>query len=478
MMTKPLIKISILVLSGLTISGCLSVGPDYETPELAAYQDAWLAGDTGVIAPGAMDTSDWWLDFGDALLVSVVEDAAANNPGIEEARANIDAAQAAVSAARSSGYPLGGLSGAVTRQKQSSASFGADLPIEFTAQTQYSAGADISWEADLFGRTANSIAQAEAALGGREAVAADTARAIAAQTATTYLTVRELDARIAVNSQSLERQQDVLELTRQLKEAGEVADLDVERQTNLVETTRAGIVALRSARAEALSGLARLTGRTAPGLLEAYPALQAGQTVELEPVTAFQPIAIATPKDLLRRRPDIRAAERQLAAATYRIGIETADLYPTLSLAGQASLTANEPGNLFTEEAIGYSFGPRLQWGIFNLPLTRAQIDQAEAEADAARANFEGAVLQALTETDAALQAYNYSVEEAALRARAYGSAGRALDLVEARYREGAESLLSLIDAQRQTLSASDAEIQARHEALRRRVDVYRAFGG
>ncbi len=478
MMPNPLIKLSILFLSGLTISGCLSVGPDYEAPELEGIQDAWLAGDTDVIAPGAMDTAQWWKDFDDDLLATLVSDAIANNPDIEEARANMEAARAAVSAAKSSGFPVGGLSGSVTRQKQASASFGADLPIEFNAQTQYSTGAEISWEADLFGRVANSISQAEAAFGGREAIAADTARAIAAQTATTYLTIRELDARINVAAETLTRQEDVLGLTRQLEEAGEVADLDVERQSNLVDSTRAGIVSLKSARAEAFSGLARLAGRTAPDLLGTYPLLAPFQSAALEPVRAFQPIKIVSPVELLRRRPDVRAAERQLAAATYRVGIETADLYPSLSLTGQASLTANEPGNLFTQEALGYSFGPRLQWGIFNLPLTRAQINQAEAEADAARAGFESTVLQALTESDAALQAYNYGVEEAALRVRALGSADRSLDLVEARYKAGAESLLSLIDAQRQSLSARDSEVQARHEALRRRVDVYRAFGG
>ena len=178
---------------------------------------------------------------------------------------------------------------------------------------------------------------------------------------------------------------------------------------------------------------------------------------------------------------DIKVAESLPVGSSLKLCVVAegkADLYPRLTLSGQAAFTANEPGNLFSEEALGYSFGPRLSWGIFNLPLTRAQIDQAEAEARAAKAGFESAVIQALTETDAALESYNLAVEEAALRVRALGSAERALDLVELRYKEGADSLLSLIDAQRQTLSARDAEVQARHEALRRRVAVHRAFGG
>lgn len=472
------IKVSILALSSLTISGCLSVGPDYEQPALDTWQDEWIAGDSAVLAPGAVEETDWWTSFDDPTLEALVLEAAEINPDIDQARANIAAAEAAVAGARASGFPMGQLTSAVTRQKQSSSSLGADVPFEFTAQTLYSVGAEASWEADLFGRVANNISQAEAALGGREAIAADTARAITTQTASTYLSLRELDARIAVNMESLGRQEDVLELTRQLRDAGEVADIDVERQTNLVQTTLAGIAALKAARAETLSGLARLTGHTVPDFLEAYPSLAPFESDALPPVDAFKPIEIASPVELLRRRPDIRAAERQMAAATYAVGAEMADLYPSISLTGQGTFSANEPGNIFTEEAFGYSFGPRISWGIFNLPLTRAQIDQAEAEADAARAGFESAVLDALTETDAALQAYNYAVEEAALRAKALGAAERALDLTEVRYREGAESLISLIDAQRQTLSARDAEVQARHEALRRRVTIYRAFGG
>lgn len=460
------------------MTGCLSVGPDYEPPELGAYQDAWITGESAVLAPGAVAEADWWQAFNDAYMTRLVEDAARSNLDLMEANANIEAARAAVNAARASRFPMGQLSGSVTRQKQSSGTFGADLPFEFTAQTQYSTGADASWEADLFGRIASNIGQAEAALGGREAVAADVARAVTAQTATTYLTLRELDARIAVNTESLARQEQVLDLTRQLRDAGEIADMDVERQSNLVESTRAGIVALKSARAETLAGLARLTGKTVPDFLAAYPDLASPESDRLAPVEGFEPIAISAPVDLLRRRPDIRAAERQLAAANFAVGAEMADLYPRLTLSGQAAFTANEPGNLFSEEALGYSFGPRLSWGIFNLPLTRAQIDQAEAEARAAKAGFESAVIQALTETDAALESYNLAVEEAALRVRALGSAERALDLVELRYKEGADSLLSLIDAQRQTLSARDAEVQARHEALRRRVAVHRAFGG
>ena len=475
---KNLLQMSAFAACVLSLSACLTVGPEYEPPETEVYQDSWIAGELAVLSPGQLPQSDWWTSFDDALLTALIEDASARNPSIDEAAANVANAQAALGAARAASLPMGALNASVVRQKQSAASLGADVPFEFEAQTLYSAGTELSWQADLFGRTANGIAQADAAFGGREAIAADAARAILAETARAYLTLRELDARISVNDSNVERQEDVLALTLRLREAGEVADIDVERQTNLVQTTKAAISALKAARGQTVTGLARLTGRTLPDFYEAYPALQPGSTETLDPVEAFGPIEISEPKDLLRRRPDIRAAERQLAAATYRVGIETADLYPSLTISGQANYQAGEVGELFSADALGYNFGPRLSWGIFNLPLTRAQIEQAEADVEAARANFEGTVLDALTETDAALLAYNYAVEETAFRTGALNAAKRARDLIEIRYREGAESLLSLIDAQRQTLSAEDGEIQARYEALRRRVGIYAAFGG
>ena len=472
------IQRSIISVSALVLTGCMTVGPEYEAPKVETWQDQWIAADTAVLEPGALKDSNWWLDFEDPLLNEMIVDTRTRNFDLAQAEASIAVASAAVRRSRAALFPLGELTGAITRQQQSSASFGADLPFEFEAQTTYSTGANASWEADLFGRVSGGISQAEAALGSRAAIAADTARALIAQTATTYLTLRELDARMAVAEANLERQRDVLKLTQQLRDAGEVSDIDVERQSNLIDTTEASVVALKSARAEALSGLALLTGHTVPDFLEAYPEFQIYEPDAFADLSSFEPLRIGTPEDMLRRRPDIRAAERQLAASTYAVQVATADLYPTLSLTGSASLTALEPGELFSDDALGYSFGPRLSWGIFNLPLTRANIAQAEAETEAAHAAFKSTVLTALTETDAALQTYNFGVEQAAIRKKALGSSGRALELIEIRYREGAESLISLIDAQRQQLAAEDAELQARYEALRRRVDVYRALGG
>ena len=475
---KYFINCSLISFSAAILTSCMTVGPEYTPPEIEGRQDAWLAGDSSVLAPGAVQGSDWWQVFDDPMLNRLIAEVSDRNINIAQAETALTRASATMTRANRSVFPMGGVSGSVTRQQQSTASFGADLPFEFEEQTNYNAGANLSWESGLFGRIKSGLAQAETALGGQEAMLEDTRRVVLAQAATTYFSLLELDHRIAVSESNLERQREVFKLTEQLRDAGEVSDIDVERQSNLIDSTLSAQTALKSARQDILGALALLTGRTLPEFMADYPELTTGDVPDYVGATAFGPLHIISPEDMLRRRPDIRAAERQLAGSVYAVQFATADLYPQLTLSGNVSVTALEPGDLFSGDALGYSFGPKLSWSLFNRGAIKAAIEETKADSEAARLNFENTVLTALTETDTALQSYNFGVEQAAISKRALGSAERSRDLVEIRYREGAESLLSLIEAQRQALAAQDAELQARYEALRRRVTVYRALGG
>ena len=473
-----------LIASTLVVSGCASFRPDYTAPSVEAAQSGWVVEAPEALQPGALADSDWWMDFADPVLTALLADADAANFDIAQARAGLAAAEAGLRQARAIRLPLGTVNSDVTRSKTASATFGGNLPFEFDANTTYSLGAGASWEFDLFGRLSNGVSQAEAALGGQEAVTADVSRILLAQTAIVYLTLRELDARLDVNEKALQRQEAILDLTGKLLEAGQVARLDVIRQRQLTDTTRAGLISLRAARADTLSALALLTGRTVPQLLADHPSLDAGAAPEATQripglsTFEFTPLTIGNPADMLRRRPDVRAAERNLASAVYGVGVAKADFFPTLSLTGQVSSTALEVGDLGTEDALGYAFGPRLSWGVFNLPLTRARVAAAEAQVELAAIAYERTVTTALTETDAALANYNFALESAALRNQILSDAVTALGMVEERYRAGADGLISLIDAQREALLASDAATAARFEAMRRRVDVYRALGG
>ncbi len=469
------------------LSGCVTVGPDYQEPDLAGVQSTFRAAGEDVLAPGAIERSDWWSAFDDEIMTQLVADAATGNFDLAEASARIDVALANVSQARRAALPTGGAALSYTRQLTPTATFGGfggaadapDGPSPFDSADPinlYSAGLNASWEIDLFGRIRRGVEAAAATLDGLEAARADLLRVVSAETASAYLTLREFDARIGVAEDALESQERVLSLTQELYRYGQSAELDVYLQTTLVEQTRAGVQTLKSSRAETLSALALLTGRTVPDFLAAYPDLAAPR--DRAPVAAPSPVITGDPTALLRRRPDVRAAEREVAALTANIGVATADLYPRLTLDGNLSTSALSPGGLAAGNALGYGVGPNLSWGFFNIPAIRANIAAAEAETDAALVAFERTIVSALTETDAALTAYARSVDEAVIRGRALEAAEKAQELSEARYEAGADSLINFLDVQRQTLDAKDAEAAARYNALRRRVDVHRALGG
>jgi multidrug efflux system outer membrane protein len=192
--------------------------------------------------------------------------------------------------------------------------------------------------------------------------------------------------------------------------------------------------------------------------------------------TAAGVLVLSDPAEVLRRRPDIRAAERQLAAETYDIGVETAGLFPQVNLTGTASLAALDFSGLGDEDAFGYSYGPNISWNILSYPQLLKQRAAARAEAGAALAEYEQTVLAALTETDRALALHAGAAEQAVLFAQAERDAVRSAELVEARYREGADSLLSLLDAQRTALSVQDQAVTAKVTALRTRASVHRVL--
>ena len=254
---------------------------------------------------------------------------------------------------------------------------------------------------------------------------------------------------------------------------GELSEFDLARQRTLTRVTEAGLEQLRAARAEAVAALALLTGRTVPALAEAVPAVTA-------PPPLPRPgdvIAVAEPARVLARRPDVAQAEAQLLSAVYGRRAQSAGLFPQVSLTGSASLTSLDFSGLSEEGAFGFAYGPRLSWPIFSYPQLLAQLDAQGREAEAAALAYERAALSALTETDAALAGYTRALRRARLLEDAQDSAARVLTLAEIRYREGADSLLTFLDAQRTALDTEDAFVVARASALRARIAVHRALG-
>lgn len=464
-------------------AACAGLNPSPDSPARQIVQPAFAAADSPLLAPGAAPQSRWWTQFADPALEDLIATVDSGNLSLEEAEARIVEAEARLELARTGLLPGGGASAAYSRQQQGTASFeasgfpGAGM-ISPGAIDLYTLGTDASWEIDLFGRIRGGIEQARAGLAAARASRADLQRVLVGEAASAWYNLMEIEARRAIAEEAVARQEDVLELTRQLVEAGERARLDIRRQEALVANTRASLAALRSARADAVSGLAVLAGLTVPQFEARFAAKAADDARARVEQADAEPIAIGEPSGLIRRRPDVRAAEMQLRAAAAGVRLAAADLYPSLSLSGSASLSATSVSGLGDDGAFGYSFGPRLNWGLFNYPRTLAGIDLSEAEFETAAVRFEQVVLEALTETDGALRRYNGAVEEAVHRRQALSASRETLRLVNARYEAGADSLLSLLDAQREFLSAEDAAATAAFSVIRARIAVHRSLGG
>lgn len=476
----------------LSLPACVAVGPNYTAPEAVGIQQAYVEADRPIFVVDAEggdaggEPIAWWEAFSDRRIAEAVAIAREENRELRQAVARLEAAEARAGAARRGLLPQGGTSFSITRQEQAQAAFagfagaGEDgaappEPRDNPEFTTYQAQAQASWEVDLFGRLRRQAQGASARAEAQAQSLADARRLITGRVVESYLLLVEAVNRRRVAVENLALQEESLRLIEQLYEFGEVPQIDLLRQRTQVRTTAASVTQIENAAADAASGLALLLGMTVPDLRARFPELFDREEVPPMPEAAGV-IALTKPEEMLRRRPDVLAAERQLAAETYDIGIETAGLFPQVSVDGSASLLALDFSGLGDENALGYTFGPRISWQILSYPRLLEQRAAAKAEAAAALAAYEQAVLAALTETDRALAVYSGAVEQAMLLTDAQRSAQRALELAELRYREGADSLLTLLDAQRIALQTQDQAVQAQALALRSRAVVHRVL--
>jgi multidrug efflux system outer membrane protein len=337
-----------------------------------------------------------------------------------------------------------------------------------------SLGFDASWEIDLFGRVRRSVEAARADLGAERASYEDAQVTVAAEVARNYFELRGAQRRLEVARQNLDSERQTLELTRLLDEAGRGSALDVERSRARFEATQAAIPPLEALERQADYRLAVLLGQR-PGALDA-------ELAAAPAATYAKALPIGDVAKLLQQRPDVRAAERQLAAATARVGVAKADLFPRLNVTGFVGFLSGDLGRLFDtssgNDGRAWSVAPTLSWAAFDLGSVRARLRASEAQSDAAAANYEKAVLTALEDTENSF--ISYSTRQAQLQSLlAQGDASRrAAGLAQARYREGAADFLVLLDAERTQLDAEDAVAQAQTGVNVAVVAIYKALGG
>jgi NodT family efflux transporter outer membrane factor (OMF) lipoprotein len=444
----------------LAAAGCTTLGPDYRAPEpsVLSVPDTYEGvGESAVPAPPA-DLARWWERFDDPLLTRLIDEASAGNLDLAVAAARLVQAREAVVQARAGLVPTVGASGGAGRNIGD----GND-------RTSFDVGADASWEIDLFGRIARGVeaagAEAEAVRLDREALRV----AIAAEVASNYMQARLAQERLALARDTLVIADDNLQIAGWRVQAGLVSSLDSEQARAARAQTAAAIPAIETAFAGATYRLAVLTGR-APGALT--ETLSAPQPIPQGPGE----VAVGIPADTLRQRPDIRASERALAAATARIGVAEAQLYPGLRLSGNIGTAAFSLGGLF--DAIGGAIFAGIDQTLFDGGRLRSQLRSQQAATEGALASYRQSVLTALEDVENALVQLDAARRRQAQFAIAFDAASNSALLARTQYRAGLTDFQTLLEAERSLLSARDGIAGTRGDEALALVQLYRALGG
>ena len=473
-MRRRLLSSSTAVLAAFALAAC-AVGPDYRAPTVpldAGYLNVG-ASSVNAAAPGA-EIATFWRGFGDPMLSQLVERALAANGDVRIAAARLQEARATLRGADAERLPEIGVAGFAGRSLTTESQLPGVSRSDRTGNA-FDAGFTARWELDLFGRNRRASEAAAAQLDASAAGVHAAQTAVAAEVARNYLELRGLQQRLEVARQSLVNQRDTLRLTTVRLDAGRGTRFDVARAQSLHDSTEATLPLLQAAIDRAAYRLATLTAqppRVVAGLV-AKPEL-----LPILPVTDLSALPLGTPEQLLRRRPDLVAAERQLAAATAGIGIATADLFPRLSLTGLIGFASNRVVDLGGRDSQQYSLGAGLSWPILDFGRVRSRIDASEARAAQSLAAYEQSVSIALEETEGALSQFTRSAEQAGKLAGAAASAEEATRLSRRRFDAGAVDLLVVLDAERQSLAARDALVQSQVGQATALVAIYRALGG
>ncbi len=458
-----LITASIIV-AALWLSAC-AVGPNYVRPD-AQVPEKFAGGQEATFNTEAVP-SEFWTVFDDEVLSGLIEEALTANHDLRIAAARFNEARALRREAASDFGPVITTGGSALRTRFSE----IETPGIATegAVDVYDAGFDATWELDIFGRVRRNYEARRAELESTLASLEDALVSVTSEVARNYFELRGLQSRYDVAKRNAEVQASSLELTQARREAGSGTDLDVARAQSQLSTTLSTLPQLESAIARTKYRIAVLIART-PGELDARLAARS-----LPAMPAFTPVG--DPTEWLRRRPDVRVAERDLAAATARIGIAVGDLFPKVSLVGSFGWTGLEFDALGDADAESYRYGPSISWAIFDLGHVQARIAAAQARADGSLARYEQTVLRALEDTEGALMTYSKALEREASLQDAAQASGVAAGLASVRYEEGVSDFLLVLDAERTQLEAEDRLAQSRAESATALVAVYKALG-
>jgi NodT family efflux transporter outer membrane factor (OMF) lipoprotein len=455
----------------LVLNGC-TVGPDYVEPETAA-PDAWYAAAVEGLEDGEATLQTWWQVFDDQLLDDLVLRSAAGNPTLQEALWKVEEARALRGVVSGARKPQLGFSADANRSLPSdNGALGDFAPADgFEASSLFATGVGASWEIDVFGRIRRQVEAADATTQASVESYRDVLVSLYAETALAYLNVRTAQERLRIAHANVEAQEDTLQLTRDRFDVGLVSALDVSQAESNLANTYSLIPVIERDLNEGLNRLAVLLGEN-PGSLHA----ELDQEAEIPHEPEF--VAVGLPTELLRQRPDVRRAERLLAAQTAKIGVATAELYPSFSLAGFLGLEALDLGDLTSSDSVTWNIGLPIRWNVFSGGRIRSQIRAEEARTNQLLAKYEQTVLNAFEEAENAMFAYAKEVQRRESLSRAVDATQRSLDLVLTQYTAGLTDFQNVLDTQRTLLLREDDLAVTEGLVIGNLVRLYRALGG
>ena len=506
---RPSALLAAALIGGVGWLGGCAVGPDYEPPQTtlaAGFAEPGYSTTRPTTVPsqtvgGTSPIVQWWTTFHDPQLNKLIDRAVASNLDLKLATARVREARAQRSAAFAGLFPQvnlgvdythsrisdngvtsqfgggggggagGGAAGGATGT-QPGANGSAAIPGGMLEEFDlYQAGFDASYELDFFGKTRRGVRAANAAVQATVEGRRDTLVTLLGEVARNYVELRGYQRQYALAIENLNSQRETLTLTRQRQATGLTSSLDVARAEAQVATTAAQVPTLQSQVSQTIHRLSTLLGAQPAALAETL-----GNPAPIPPVPDLVPVGL--PSDLLRNRPDIRQAERNLAAATENIGVAVADLFPSVTLNASIGFQSVRPGNVFEYASRYYSVGPQLNLPIFDAGRRWAQIQVRNAQQQQALFQYEQAVLGALRDVEDALVAYDKQQVRRGSLADAADANRRAVDLSRELYTQGLSDFTTVLDAERSLFAAQDSLAQSETQVSATLVTLYKALGG
>lgn len=470
-------RLFIMALPALLAGGCAdvpSVGPDYHQPAVsrpAHWGEPLNGGETSNSAAVA----NWWKNFHDAELDSLISRAAQSNLDLKIAQARVREARAEYGIAAGDLWPTVDAAGSYARQRQSknqpvlsSLPMPPGVPFE---NNVYQAGFDASWEIDIFGGKRRAVESAKAQVTAAQFGERGVLVTLLGEVARNYVEARGYQRQLEIARENIQAQAQVLAITQNRFTNGLATDLDVQQAATLLATTRAAVPTLKTALQASIHRLGVLLGQP-PEALQT-------ELATVAPIPAAPPIVpVGLPSELLLRRPDVAQTERQLAAATANIGVAKADLFPKFYLTGVGGFQGVSADEWFTGKSQFWSVGPAVQWRIFDAGRIRANIRVQNARQEQALAAYEQTALSAFEDVENALAAYaNEQVRRRSLE-DAVQSSQKSLRLANQLYANGLANFINVLDAERSLYQAQDALVQSDRTVSTDLIALYKSLGG